>query len=327
MLELLVLELKILFFCASKDELLSLGRREFYFGIILVLLAGIGRFWQDGGANILLRSGISSVIYVYLLAIPLWIQFALIRAENWKLGRLVSFVCLTAPPAFLLAIPLAQFFTAYQAESISVVLILLVAVWRLALLAFYVAKTASLSALRIFLALFLPLSLLITSVVWFDALYLPFGYIGRMRRELRVAMPSFVAAKPMQARSGNYISPHVTSGSTGWLTQKGIEIAERPPLIPIHMFAQVGTQSQKPVYSETFNTPDGPVDIYVIWTLGRQAGPAPAGFEYLNLYDPLYQYRHPLIRLLAPLLPFCFYGFIPVFILYFVLMFIKPKRS
>jgi hypothetical protein len=353
--QLIVLQLKILSFCASKEELLSLGKREFNFGIVLVLLAGIGRFWDDPTADILLKSGLTSPVYVFFLATFIWMLIGLIGPRNWKWGRIIAFVAMTAPPAFIYAIPVEQFMTPYQAELTNVWFLVGVATWRVLLLIYFVARTAELDLLRIGVAILIPLTTIVNGLIFTEHLSSSVAMMGGVRRELRK-----IASAPDQAtgfsgfsrtgtrtgtgrrsgtrsgirsgvRSGGTFGAqrsagekNVTAATTGWLSNHGKQVAqgESPGL---NLQNIIPSSIQK---IDTVNTPDGPVDIYSDWSLIRsemKAAPPP-GYEEISTEDPIYKFRHPLIRLVEPVAGFCMTAFWPLVGIYFILIFWRPKR-
>lgn len=371
--ELILLEMRVLCFCASEEELKSLGKHEYFFGMMLVWLAGMGRVWHDPHAHWIMKTGFSSVCYVFLLAIFVWVLIALIGPKDWKLGRLLIFICLTAPPAFLQAIPVQMFLPAYQAEWINIIFLLLVASWRLCLLVWYVTKTADLSLIRTSVAVFLPVATVINTVVWTDAMLSGIGTMGGVRRELRKiktgneqgpgggffnmapapattstqmsapAMPTGPIdyskpaqitnpyATPAQMNSPNMTPQrgrrrNVTSSTTGWLTSRGVQVAERPD-------AASGLQklsiASPPKYVETIATPDGPVEVYSDVSIGIPGAPRqiPPGFEEIAVDDPVNSYKHPLTKLLTPVAVLCSIGFVPAFLAYTTFIFWRPKRQ
>ncbi|MBX9725428.1 MAG: hypothetical protein K2X81_28785, partial [Candidatus Obscuribacterales bacterium] len=82
-------QLKLLSFRLSTEQLLSLGENEFYWGLFWVWLAGVGRAWDDPHAEIFKKSGLPSVIYIFVLALFLWIFIAPLKPANWSLKRLI----------------------------------------------------------------------------------------------------------------------------------------------------------------------------------------------------------------------------------------------
>jgi hypothetical protein len=222
---------------------------------------------------------------------------------------------MTAAPAFLLTIPIANFVSAYQAELAQVFITFLIAVWRLSLLVWFLKKTACLPVLRSVCSLFLPMALIVNLIVLADKFVSPVGMMGHMHRELRKLNPS---AKPGQQGIRTY--KHVTSGATAWLTRRGMDLAEQNDF---HLpKLKIGGE---PRYSDTIHTPNGSVEVYTDWTIGGSVNQVPPGYAVIDVKDPIYAYRNPMAKLLATIAPFCFYASLPVFVMYLIFMFRKPK--
>jgi hypothetical protein len=69
-----------------------------------------------------------------------------------------------APPAILYAIPVERLFELPVAQSINVWFLAIVAVWRVALLVFFLARQAGLGWARVVVGTALPLTLLVTAL-------------------------------------------------------------------------------------------------------------------------------------------------------------------
>lgn len=376
--EIVALQLKLITFTASTEELLSIGRKEYFFGMLLVWLAGVGRAWDDPHAHWISKTGFSSVCYVYLMAFFLWALLGLVGARNWKLGRVLIFVCMTAPPAFLYAIPVEQFLPALQAEQANLLFLFLVSGSRVALLVWFTIKVGELTFFRTAVAVFLPLASVINFAVWSDQLVSKFSNIGGIRREFKKVsnsngqqgsgqgqfmvagvpppLPAVPATSTVPVNPNDFSTPaqvtdpgamapmpaapyrgrnhngrhggrrnNVTSSTTGWMTSRGVQIANQPDA-PGLAGMKIATP---PKYVETIATPEGPVEVYSDMAIGLPgaSGQVPPGYEEITPDDPINTYRHPLTKLLTPLAWICSVGAVPAFITYTAMMFIRPKRA
>lgn len=69
------------------------------------------------------------------------------RLPDYSYWEMLTFVCLTSPPALLYAIPVDQFLSLEVARNINLIFLAVVAAWRVALLIFYLRRGLGISAL------------------------------------------------------------------------------------------------------------------------------------------------------------------------------------
>jgi hypothetical protein len=155
---------RLLTFRLTQEEFLKLGGRHLVFGLVCAWLAGMGRYWDDPGAHLLQRLGVGSVIYVFALSVFLWLLIWPLRPQNWSYRNAVTFVSLVAPPAILYAIPVEQWFTLRAAININILFLAIVAMWRVALLVFYLRRYAGLEPLAVGIAALLPLTVIVVTL-------------------------------------------------------------------------------------------------------------------------------------------------------------------
>lgn len=160
---------RLLTFRATSEELQRLDGWHLAFGLFCTWLAGVGRSWDNPQAELLQRSGIGSLVYVFALSGFLWIIVAPLGPRHFSYRGLLTFVCLTAPPALLYAVPVERFFDAATARNINAGFLAFVAAWRVALLAFYLMRSAQLNRVQTLVATLLPLSLIVSVVAFFNA--------------------------------------------------------------------------------------------------------------------------------------------------------------
>lgn len=106
----------------------------------------MGRYWDDPGAGILQHLGAGSVVYVFCLSFVLWVVVYPLRPKNWSYFHILTFISLVSPPAMLYAIPVEQFMSLAKASELNMWFLLMVATWRVALLLFFLARFAAMSA-------------------------------------------------------------------------------------------------------------------------------------------------------------------------------------
>jgi hypothetical protein len=149
--------LRLLTFQATREELLAMGPRHLAAGLLWTWLAGIGRWWDDPGAHWLQHLGVGSVVYVFVLSVLLWLVALPLGAENWTYRRVLTLVSLTSPPALLYAIPVERWWSVEAAATANVWFLVVVAVWRVALLVSFYGRVAELRAGTRALATLLPI--------------------------------------------------------------------------------------------------------------------------------------------------------------------------
>ena len=125
-------------------------------------MCGIGRYWDNPKAELWQHLGLGSVIYIFILALILWLVVLPLKPLNWSYKNVLLFVALTAPPAILYAIPVEQFMSLESAQQANMWFLAVVAIWRVALLLKYLNSVAGLSGLRVLVATLLPLTLIVS---------------------------------------------------------------------------------------------------------------------------------------------------------------------
>lgn len=179
--EVLRTTLRILTFRARREELVALGHRHLVFGLLCTWLVGIGRWWDDPGASPLLHTGLGSVVYVFALSLLLWLIAWPLRPEDWSYRNVLTYVSLTAPPAILYAIPVERWFGLDAAAQVNVWFLLVVAVWRVALLVVYLKRLAKLRGGRAAVAVLLPIMGIITVLTRLNLHQVVFNLMGGLR--------------------------------------------------------------------------------------------------------------------------------------------------
>lgn len=155
------------------------------FGLLVTWLAGIGRYWDNPRAYLWQYLGLGSVAYVFCLAFLLWLLLLPLKPKLWSYRNVLVFVTLTSPPALLYAIPVEQFMSLSAAQSMNAWFLAVVAIWRVALLIWFLRSFAGLSGDVIVVATTLPLVLIVVALASLNLEHVMFNIMGGLRPEER----------------------------------------------------------------------------------------------------------------------------------------------
>lgn len=172
---------RLLTFRITREELLSLNHRHLLFGLFCTWVIGIGRYWDDPRASLLQHLGIGSVIYIFALALLLWLVIWPLRPQAWSYFNVLAFVSLVSPPAILYAIPVERLSRLETARALNTWFLAIVAAWRVALLIFYLRRHAQLKPFPITVAALLPLTLIVTTLTVLNLERAVFDIMGGLR--------------------------------------------------------------------------------------------------------------------------------------------------
>ena len=128
---------RLLSFRLDRASMLEFTPRHFLAGLLGTWIVGMGRYWDDPGASLLQHLGLGSVIYIFVLSALIWLLVLPFRVEGWRYDRVLTFVSLTSFPAILYAIPVERFVSMKVAIEMNVWFLAVVALWRLALLLYF----------------------------------------------------------------------------------------------------------------------------------------------------------------------------------------------
>ena len=156
---------RLLSFRSSREELLGLSAKHLGFGLLCTWLVGMGRYWDNPRVGLAQHLGIGSVVYVFALSMLLWLIVLPLRPKDWSYFRVCTFVSLVSPPAALYAIPVEKLFDLDAANEINAWFLAIVAVWRVALLVFFLSRFAQLPWFAVITATLLPLTLIVVTLV------------------------------------------------------------------------------------------------------------------------------------------------------------------
>ena len=152
-------------FLTFRESRINLSRHRvsfLTFALIATWLAGVGRYWDHPNAYWWQYAGLGSIAYIGILSLLLWLLARPLRPKRWSYLTVLIFVGLTAPPAWLYAIPVERFMSLEIATTVNMLFLGVVAIWRVALYGVFLRRVADLSGLAWVSALFLPLALIVT---------------------------------------------------------------------------------------------------------------------------------------------------------------------
>ena len=170
--------IRLLTFRTTREELLRLTGKHLAFGLVCTWIVGIGRYWDNPRVGLLQHLGIGSVVYVFVLALFLWLIAAPLRPKHWSYFRVLVFVSLVSPPAILYALPVEKFYSLETANSLNMWFLAIVASWRVALLLFYLRRLGELGWFSILIAALLPLTLMVVGLTALNLEKAVFDFMG-----------------------------------------------------------------------------------------------------------------------------------------------------
>jgi hypothetical protein len=172
---------KLLTFKLTREEMLKFNRKHFYLGLVGTWLVGMGRYWDDTGANLMQHLGLGSVIYIFVLALFIWLILVPFKIENWNYFTVVTFIGLTSFPAIFYAIPVEKFLSIETSNTINVWFLAIVAAWRLALLYYFLKHFTKLDKGNIITVTLMPICVIISVLTMLNLHRVVFNIMGGMR--------------------------------------------------------------------------------------------------------------------------------------------------
>lgn len=170
--------LRLLTLRAKESELSSLTTKHLLFGLVCTWVVGIGRYWDNTRVGLLQHLGIGSVVYIFALALLLWLLVWPLKPKNWSYFKVVTFVSLVSPPAILYAIPVEKFFSLDTADLINVWFLAIVALWRVVLLIYFLRVAGRLNVASVVVAALLPLTLIVVTLSTLNLEKAVFSFMG-----------------------------------------------------------------------------------------------------------------------------------------------------
>lgn len=133
MFEALRTAIRVLFFRATREELLALDYRHLALGLLFTWVVGMGRHWDHIDIVWHQKLGLHSVGYVFVLALLLYVVAWPLAAKGWTYPRVLTYVMLTAPPGIIYAVPVERQFSFDTAYMLNLYFLLGVSIWRVAM--------------------------------------------------------------------------------------------------------------------------------------------------------------------------------------------------
>lgn len=161
--------------------MLQFDWKHFILGVIGTWVVGIGRYWDDEKASFLQHLGMGSVIYIFALALFIWLILLPFKVENWTYFAVVTFIGLTSFPAIFYAIPVEKFLSMKAANSANVWFLAIVALWRLGLLFYFLNRFTRLSAANIITVTLMPICTIISVLTILNLHQVVFAVMGGIR--------------------------------------------------------------------------------------------------------------------------------------------------
>lgn len=158
-------------------------RAYLVFGLACTWLAGVGRYWDNPRAHLIQHLGLGSVIYAVCLALVLWLLIWPLRPKRWSYRNVLIFVCMTALPALLYAIPVERFMSMENAQTANLLFLAVVALWRVVLLQVFLRRVAELPKSVAVIATVLPLALIVVSLTALNLEHVVFAFMSGMEPE------------------------------------------------------------------------------------------------------------------------------------------------
>ena len=173
--------LRLLTFRISKLEIESFEKQYFIVGLIGTWIVGMGRYWDDPGAHLGQYLGLGSVIYIFVLALLIWLVILPFRVKSWNYFTVLTFISLTSFPALLYAIPIERFVDIETAASVNAWFLAVVAAWRLGLLYLFLKKFTELNHFYIIVSTLLPMTAIIALLTVLNLERAVFNIMGGIR--------------------------------------------------------------------------------------------------------------------------------------------------
>lgn len=173
---------RILSFRFTREDCLGFTRGEFYLGLFITWLVGIGRYWDHPKANLAQYLGLGSVVYIFLLSSFIWIIVYPLRKQHWHYFQVLTFVSFVSLPALLYAIPVERFMEMPSAVKANVWFLQIVALWRVLLLVVFLYRYAQLSFVETFVATLLPLTIIVTALSFLNLEHAVFEIMAGIER-------------------------------------------------------------------------------------------------------------------------------------------------
>lgn len=173
--------LNLLTFRLHRKEMVDFTWKDFLFGLFGTWLVGMGRYWDDPGAKLLQHLGLGSVIYIFVLALFIWLIILPFNVAQWRYFTVLTFISLTSFPAVFYAIPVERYVSMEMANTMNVWFLAVVALWRLALLFYFLKRFTRLQLGNIITVTLMPVCLIISGLTMLNLHRVVFNIMGGVR--------------------------------------------------------------------------------------------------------------------------------------------------
>lgn len=173
--------LRLLTFRSLPEDWQSYDKTLLGAGLLAVWLAGMGRYWDDPRANLLQHLGVGSVVYVFVLAFLLWVIIKPLLPSRFTYLHLLTFITLTSPPALLYAIPIEMWVPLETSNSINLLFLGIVALWRVALYAYYLGSYGEMGWFRNLICVATPLAVILLTLTILNLHHVIVNIMGGIR--------------------------------------------------------------------------------------------------------------------------------------------------
>jgi hypothetical protein len=172
---------RLITFRSSKEEMESYGRAHLIAGIFITWIVGMGRYWDHPEAQLWQYFGVGSLIYVFILSAFIFFLLLPLKIPNLRYHHLLTFITMTSLPAILYAVPSEKIVDINTAVTLNVYALEIVALWRVALLFFYLKRFLNLSIFSTIVTVFLPLVLIVSALSVLNLEHATFQIMGGIR--------------------------------------------------------------------------------------------------------------------------------------------------
>lgn len=155
-----------------------MGNHYMAFGIMASWIAGIGRYWDNPRAEWWQYAGLGSVLYIFVMALILWLIIKPLKPQNWNYKNVLIFVGMTSPPGILYAIPVERFTSMESAQMINMWFLGVVALWRVMLWILYLKRSARLTGFVQLIGAILPLAIIVSILAFLNLEHVIFRIMG-----------------------------------------------------------------------------------------------------------------------------------------------------
>ncbi|MFV0680101.1 hypothetical protein [Ottowia sp.] len=210
---------RVLTFRSPSPAIGAHWRAYLAFGLGITWLAGVGRYWDNPRALLWQHLGLGSVVYVFCLALVLWVLLAPLKPQRWSYRNVLIFITLTSPPAVFYAIPVERFMPLPEAQAANAWFLAVVALWRVALLFWFLRRLAGLSWGAVVVATLLPLTLIVVTLTVLNLEHVVFSIMAGIQPEQRSANDLSYGIVVLLAYFSIFAAP-VFGGFYAWLVYR-----------------------------------------------------------------------------------------------------------